>query len=101
MYFQLHPFSRLISRIFSVRSARVINASLLARLAVSCPALPQRRQCRRRGVRHLCSDDRFWRARSHHWNVAAIEMLAVRFRGETPAPADQEIDDVVAHAVIK
>src|SRR5215475_8695715 len=28
MYFQLHPFSRLMSRIFSVRSARIMDASL-------------------------------------------------------------------------
>jgi hypothetical protein len=27
MYFQLHPFSRLMSRIFSVRSARVMGVS--------------------------------------------------------------------------
>src|SRR6516162_7955674 len=118
--FQLHPFSRLMSRIFSVSSARVMAVSLaFGRGIALCPVLGERRRC---GRRPFCGDD--WprapgaarvrriecrssarcdlrRARSHDRDMTGVVVRVLHFLGEIPAAADQKVDDVVAHAVIE
>src|SRR5436309_597888 len=47
------------------------------------------------------SDDGLRYAWSHHGHTAAIVVVALHVAGEILAAAHQEIDDVVAHAVVK
>src|SRR6516165_7425309 len=120
--FQLHPFSRLMSRIFSVSSARVMAVSLaFGRGIALCPVLGECRP-RRRGRRPFCGDD--WprapgsarvrriecrssarcdlrRARLDDRDVTGVVVRVLHFLGEIPAAAYQKVDDVVAHAVIE
>src|SRR5262245_20705618 len=102
--FQLHPFSRLISRIFSVRPARVMGVSLVSmRVSGSGPVVHQARPgwCSHRCGRPMRSDDRLGHARPNYRHAAAIVVVALHLLGEALAAGDQEIDDVIADAVIE
>src|SRR5215510_14026403 len=113
MYFQLQPFSRLMSRIFSVSSARVIPGSPYAwSMIFSENRFPLFgiMLCSRHllgSIAHAalrcCARDRLPmipQARPHHRHVARIELLA-HLGEEGAAAAHQEIDDVVAHRIIE
>src|SRR5215831_11696763 len=119
MYFQLHPFSRLMSRIFSVRSARVMDVSLACKRGICdnwCPLLDEARPGRRCRIcydraAHLPAVRRVaWpgpgrgdlrRPRPHHRHVTAIVVGVGHFIGEIFAAAHQKIDDVVAHPIVE
>src|SRR5215469_14475499 len=116
MYCQLHSFSRLMSRIFSVGSARVM-AVLLWRLGAGlhyarCWASPgpvcgndrPRAPCSARVRRIECRSSAggdLRRARSHDRDVTGVVVSVLHLLDEIPAPADQKVDDVIAHAVIE
>src|SRR5215217_7947822 len=96
MYFQVQPFSRLMSRIFSVVSVSLKKTSLpysghlLGAVARAAPR-DYRAYGHRRG---------FSRAGTHHRNVARIELLP-HLGEKGTAAADEEIDDVIARRIVE
>src|ERR1700746_6693 len=86
MYFQVQPFSRLISSSFSVRSDRFMFAPLLQFRF----DLPKASPC------GLSATEAITNSGSRH--IARI--VAGRISRESLAAADQEINDVVAHRVV-
>src|SRR3954469_15395969 len=97
MYFQLQPFSRLMSRIFSVSPARfivslppVLSGHLLGTVGAAAP--------RPHGARH--HGRALARTGTHHGHVTRIELLA-HFGEKRATAAHQEIDDVVARRIVE
>src|SRR5262245_35274983 len=109
MCFQLQPFSRLMSRIFSVRAARFILGVSSWCWMSNCPhgaiwLHDESRLCSRHLDRAVVMVTQgraggqvaaLARARAHHRHVARIE-LAADLGKEGAAATDEKIDDVVA-----